>query len=335
MSEDILTQLKAKAKAKYKKVVLPESYDERVIKAAHTVLQEKIAQIYLIGKPKELQDLAAKAGCDISQATIIDPQAYAKTEVLATLYYERRKHKGATIEEAQKLMTTDPVFIGAALVGIGEVDGMVCGCITETAKVIKSALFCIGMKPGISLVSSYFMMVHPNPQFGDNGVMFYGDCGVNPNPNAEQLADIAKCTADSLKQVMGTEARIAMLSFSTKGSAAHADVDKVVKATELVRTKYPELAVDGELQLDAAVVPAIGQRKAKGSKIAGYANVLIFPDLDAGNIGYKLTERMGGALAFGPILQGLAKPVNDLSRGASAEDIVNVIAITELQMESK
>jgi phosphate acetyltransferase len=214
-------------------------------------------------------------------------------------------------------------------------DGMVCGCITETAKVIKSALFCIGMKPGISLVSSYFMMVHPDKSFGDNGVMFYSDCGVNPNPNAEQLADIAKCTADSLQQVMGTNARIAMLSFSTKGSAKHPDVDKVVQALAIAKQKYPELAIDGELQLDAALVPAIGQRKAPGSKIAGYANVLIFPDLDAGNIGYKLTERLGKAMAFGPILQGLAKPVNDLSRGASAEDIVNVVAITELQMENK
>jgi phosphate acetyltransferase len=177
------------------------------------------------------------------------------------------------------------------------------------------------------------MMVHPNKQFGDNGVMFYGDCGVNPNPDPEQLADIAKCTADSLKQVMGTEARIAMLSFSTKGSAKHPDVDKVLKALEIAKNKYSELSIDGEFQLDAALVPAIGQRKAPGSKIAGQANVLIFPDLDAGNIGYKLTERLGGAMAFGPILQGLAKPVNDLSRGASAEDIVNVIAITELQME--
>jgi phosphate acetyltransferase len=330
--EDVLGFLKNKAKAKYRKVVLPESTDERVLKAAHICIQEKLAQITLVGNKEKLTAVAQQHGYDLSGATFFDP-LLENIEPLAQVYYNRRKHKGATLEEARALMKSDAVFAGAALVGAGVVDGMVCGCVTETAKVIKAALFCIGMKKGISLVSSYFMMVLPDATFGENGVLFYADCGVNPNPNAEQLADIAKCTADSLQQIIGKQARIGMLSFSTKGSAKHPDVDKVIQATAIAKQKYPELLIDGELQLDAAVIPAIGKRKAPGSTVAGNANVLIFPDLDAGNIGYKLTERFAKAYAFGPILQGLDKPVNDLSRGASAEDIVNVVAITELQME--
>lgn len=330
--EDVLGLLKTNAKARYKKVVLPESSDERVLKAAQICLREKIAQITLIGCRENLDAIAKKNALDLNGADFFDPVT-ENIERLAKVYYEKRKHKGITIEEARQLIKHDPVFAGAAMVGAGLADGMVCGCITETAKVIKAGLFCIGMKKGISLVSSYFMMVLPDTSFGENGVMFYADCGVNPNPDAEQLADIAKCTADSLNQIIGAKARIGMLSFSTKGSARHPDIDKVIRATAIAKQKYPELQIDGELQLDAAVIPEVAARKAPGSCIAGKANVLIFPDLDAGNIGYKLTERLAKAYAFGPILQGLAKPVNDLSRGASSEDIVNVIAITELQME--
>ncbi|MDR1453240.1 MAG: phosphate acetyltransferase [Candidatus Margulisbacteria bacterium] len=329
----ILAELKKKAQAKYKKVVLPESYDERVLQAAAIVLKEKIARVILLGQPAKIKELADKAGAEISAAEIIDPENYARSAELASLYYERRKHKGATLEEAQKLMTTDPVFAGAGLVGIGAADCLVCGCVTATARVIKSALFCIGMRKGIALVSSYFMMVAPDKSFGEDGVLFFADCAVNPNPDAAQLADIAKCTADSLRQIIGANARIALLSFSTKGSAAHPDVEKVTNALKIAKEKYPELDIDGELQLDAALLPAVGQLKAPGSAIAGQANTLIFPDLDAGNIGYKLVQRFGKAEAVGPILQGLARPVNDLSRGCSAQDIVNTVIITELQTE--
>ncbi|GBR72610.1 phosphate acetyltransferase [Candidatus Termititenax aidoneus] len=328
---DIIAELKQKAQKKYKKVVFPESYDERVLQAAAIILREKIAQVILLGAPARIKELADKAGAEIAAAEIIDPKNYARTEELANLYYARRKHKGATLDEAQKLMTEDPVFAGAGLVGIGAADCMVCGCITATAKVIKSALFCVGMQKNISLVSSYFMMVSPDKSFGENGVLFFADCAVNPDPDAAQLADIAKCTADSMRQIIGARARIALLSFSTKGSAAHPAVEKITKALQIVKEKYPELDIDGELQADAALIPAVGRLKAPGSAIAGQANTLIFPDLNAGNIGYKLVQRFGKAEAIGPVLQGLAKPVNDLSRGCSAQDIVNTVIITELQ----
>ncbi|MDR2431036.1 MAG: phosphate acetyltransferase [Candidatus Margulisbacteria bacterium] len=330
----ILADLKKKAQAKSQKVVLPESSDGRVLKAADIILREKIARVILLGDAAKINELAAQIGADISAAEIIDLKHYARAAELAALYYARRKHKGATLEEAQKLMTADPVFAGAALVGIGAADCMVCGCVTATAQVIKSALFCIGMQKNISLASSYFMMVSPDKSFGENGVLFFADCAVNPSPDAAQLADIAKCTADSLKQIIGAPARIALLSFSTKGSAAHPDVEKVQNALKIAREKYPDLEIDGELQADAALVPAVGRLKAPGSAIAGQANVLIFPDLDAGNIGYKLVQRFGKAEAVGPILQGLAKPVNDLSRGCSVQDIVNTVIITELQAEN-
>lgn len=325
--------LRSKAKANKKKIVLPEATDQRVLEAAHKILAEGSADIILVGSKDAIRTDAKKHNYNLSKAEFADPADVALMQKLADHYYERRKHKGATPEKSLRIMQEQPVYAGAALVGIGMADGMVGGCITETAKVIKSAIYCVGMAKEITLASAYFMMVSPLKHLGDDGVLFFADSGLNPNPNSEQLADIAKSTADSYKSIMGKEARVAMLSFSTKGSAEHPDVDKVRAALNTAKLKYPELKIDGELQLDAAVVPEVAKRKCPDSEVAGKANVLVFPDLDAGNIGYKLVQRFGNALAFGPILQGLAKPINDLSRGATADDIVNVAYITSLMVK--
>lgn len=330
--QEVLDLLKNGAKKHKRKIVLPETTDERVLQAAHTILAEEIADIILVGDTDTIKKQAAALKLNLDKAEIVDPLKSSCIQKLADHYYERRKHKDATPEKSIRIMQEQTIYTGAALVGAGLADGMVAGCITETAKVIKSAIYCVGLEKGISLVSSYFMMVVPNKKLGENGVLFFADCGVNPNPSSEQLADIAKCTADNFKLIIGKEPKLGMLSFSTKGSAAHPDVDKVTSALSLAKLKYPDLKIDGEFQVDAAVVPSVGERKAPGSEIAGKANILIFPDLDAGNIGYKLVQRFANAFAFGPILQGLAKPVNDLSRGATAEDIVNVVQITAMSV---
>jgi len=326
-----IADMKEKAKAANKKIVLPESYEARNLAAAAQILQEGIAQVILIGEEGKLKEAAA--GLDISKAIVIDPASYDKMPELAQKLYELRKAKGMTLEEAQKLLAENPLYLGVMLVSEDIADGMVSGAIHSTGDVMRPTLQIL-RQPGKN-ASSFFIMVVPNCEFGEEGKFIFTDCALVPNPSAEELADIAVSAAASFEAILGTQARVAMLSHSSKGSAKNADVDKVVRATELAKALNPALMLDGELQLDAAIVPSIGASKAKGSDVAGRANVLVFPDLDAGNIGYKLVERLAKAEALGPVTQGISKPVNDLSRGCSAEDIVGVVAITALQAASK
>ncbi len=320
-----------KARKLNKTIVLPETTDVRILRATEIITKSHLAKIILIGREVEIKDLADKNSVNISDATIIDPASSDKLEKYIAEYQKLREKKGMTLEEARKIMSEDYSFFGAMMVRSGDADGMVTGANSPTAHTIKAAVHCVGLAPGISLISSFFAMIAPKKEFGIDGLLFYADCGVNPNPTSDQLSDIAITTADSFRKLVGRDPKVAMLSFSTKGSASHPDVDKVVAATNIVKNKRPELLIDGELQGDAALIPSIGKMKAPDSKVAGKANILIFPDLDAGNICYKITERIGGAIALGPILQGGAKPINDLSRGCSADDIVNITAITAVQ----
>jgi phosphate acetyltransferase len=320
-----------KARKLNKTIVLPETEDIRILKAAEIILKSHLAKIVLIGDGKKIQELAKANNTIIDSATIIEPSASPDLDNFTQQYYELRKHKGMTMDEAKKNMTGDYAFFGAMMVRNGSADGMVTGADHPTAHTIRATVHCVGMAEGTSLISSFFVMITPKKEFGVDGILFYADCGVNPNPNAEQLADISISTADSFRKLIGRDPKVALLSFSTKGSAEHPDVDKVKKASEIVKTKRPELLSDGELQADAALIASIGKKKAPESKVAGKANILIFPDLDAGNIAYKLTERIGGAMALGPLLQGYKKPINDLSRGCSVDDIVNITAITAVQ----
>jgi len=328
---DFIQDLWNKAKKLNKTIVLPETDDERILRATEMISKSHLAKIILIGSREKVEALAKEKNVDLGDAIIEDPQTSGKLDRFSQEYFKLREHKGMTLENARKIMSEDFPFYGAMLVRSGDADGMVTGATRPTSDTIRAAVHCIGLAEGVSLISSFFAMITPKKEFGVDGLLFYADCGVNPNPNPEQLADIAISTADSFRKLVGWDPKIAMLSFSTKGSAQHPDVDKVVKATELIKQKRPQLLADGELQADAALIPSIGKKKAPDSKVAGKANILIFPDLDAGNICYKITERIGGAIALGPILQGAAKPINDLSRGCSSDDIVNITAITSIQ----
>ena len=325
-----MEQIKSKARADLKRIVLPEGTEERTVRAAGIIAKEGLAKVILIGSAEQIKKQAADI--DSENLTIIEPETSDKLNAYADMFYELRKSKGITREAAEKTVT-DPLYYACMMIKMDDADGMVAGAINTTANTLRPALQIIKTSPGISVVSSCFIMILKNEDYGQNGVMVFGDCAVNPNPDAQQLAAIAVSTAKTAAQLTGMEPKVAMLSFSTKGSAKHELVDKVAQATELVKQLEPSLMVDGELQADAALVAAVGQLKSPGSPVAGHANVLIFPDLQAGNIGYNLVQRLAGAEAVGPICQGLAAPVNDLSRGCSVEDIVSVVAITAVQAQ--
>ncbi len=330
---DLLEQIKESAKKYNKKIVLPEGTEERTLKAADEVLAQGIAQIVLLGNPKEIKDLANKYSLNnIDKAEIVDPLNHPKKDAYVDLMVELRKKKGLTREDASKLIE-DPLYLGVLMIKNGDVDGEVAGARNATGDVLRPAFQYVKTAPGISVVSGAFIMILKNKDFGDDGLMVFADCAVHPNPTDSELAEIAVATAKTCKDLAEMEPRVAMLSFSTKGSASHEMVDKVVSATKIAKQMAPDLQIDGELQADAAIIESIGKKKAPGSKIAGKANVLVFPTLETGNIAYKLVQRMADAQAIGPVLQGMAAPINDLSRGCSVSDITNLIAITANQAQ--
>ena len=331
----LLEQIRENAKKANKRIVLPEGEEERTLKAAETILGEGIAQLILIGNAETIKAEAEKFGLkNISKATIVDTKTYAKKQQYAEIMAEIRKAKGMTVEKALKQLDS-PYYLGTLMIKAGDADGMVAGAICSTADTIRPALQYIKTAPGVSTVSGAFVVVVPNKNYGQDGVFVFADCAVTIDPTAHQLADIAVISAKTAKALANIDPKVAMLSFSTKGSAQHEVVDKVVEATKLAKEAAPELDIDGELQADAAMVQKVADLKAPGSNVAGKANVLGFPSLEAGNIGYKLVQRLAGADAVGPILQGMAAPVNDLSRGCYVEDIVNMVAITALQAAAK
>jgi phosphate acetyltransferase len=324
-----LSRIKEKARAKKRHVVLPEGTEPRMIQATRKILSEGIGSVTLLGDTADIQNKAKDLGLNLGKVELINPEHSEDFNTYVADLMELRKAKGITEEQATRLIS-NPLYFGAMMVRHSKADASVAGSVNTTGDVLLAAIHVLGLAEGIKTVSSCFLMTLP--RFGDkhDKVFMFGDCAVVPNPDSEQLASIAFSTAQTMTRLVGEEPRVAMLSFSTKGSAKHADVDKVRQALEIIKREHPELKVDGELQVDAAIIPEIGKRKAPDSEIAGQANVLIFPNLDAGNIGYKLTERLAGATATGPIIQGLAKPANDLSRGCSVNDIVDVTAIALL-----
>lgn len=328
---NFLEQIAQRARSDMKTIVLPESTDIRTIKAASIIQEKGIANIVLIGNESDIKKLAGEL--DISKSKIVDPLKSDKYEEYVNTFYEMRKEKGVTREKAAETMK-NPLYFGVMMVKKGEADGMVAGAINSTANTLRPSLQILKTAPGTKLVSAFFVMVVPDCEYGENGVFIYSDSGLVENPNAEELSEIAIESAKSFKVLVQAEPKVAMLSYSTYGSAKSELTEKVIKATQIAKEKAPYLALDGELQADAALVPSVGKSKAPGSKIAGEANVLIFPDLNCGNIAYKLTQRLAKAEAYGPITQGIARPVNDLSRGCSAEDIVGVVAITAVQAQN-
>lgn len=329
---DLISEIVARAQANPQRIVLPEGTEERTLTAADRALADGVANLIILGNPAEIKALADKLGLkNIDKATIIDPENHPKKEEYAQLLCELRKKKGMTIEEARKLVL-DPLYLGCLIIKSGDADGQLAGARNTTGNVLRPALQVIKTAPGITCVSGAMLLITKTPQYGENGVLVVGDVAVTPAPDADQLSQIAVCTARTAQAVAGFEdPRVAMLSFSTKGSAKHEVVDKVVEALGLAKKLDPTLKIDGELQADAALVPSVGASKAPGSEIAGKANVLVFPNLEVGNIAYKLVQRLGNADAIGPILQGIARPVNDLSRGCSVDDVYKMIAITANQ----
>ena len=329
-----IEQIKQRAKKDIKTIILPEAEDKRVLEAASKVAKEGFANIILLGNKEQIEKDSSKYNLDLSKIKIIDVNSSDKKQDYANKLYELRKAKGLTLDEAEKLIE-EPIYFGMMMLKNNEADGLVSGAVHSTANTLRPALQILKTAPNTKLVSAFFIMCVPNCEYGEHGNFVYGDCGLNQNPTADELSEIAISSAKSFEDLVQSEPKVAMLSYSTYGSAKSELTEKVIEATKLVKEKLPNLLVDGELQVDAAIVPEISKSKAPGSPIEGNANVLIFPDLDAGNIGYKLTQRLAKAEAYGPLCQGIAKPVNDLSRGCSAEDIVGVVAITSVQAQNQ